>query len=253
LANLTIKEHKKMPQQSTSPIIGIITYGRNNQNQYFVTATYVESVRAAGGVPILLPPGEAKPEVVLSLVDGLIFVGGGDIDPTYFGGASHPTVYGIDLERDEFELALARHCFDDPTPVLGICRGAQVLTVASGGDLIIDIPSEVGEALKHAGHPVRPRHLVKIEEDSQLAQIVGAANISVTSSHHQAAREVPAGWRLAATAPDDVIEAIEYEAHPWMIAVQWHPEMDPDDRHHQLIFEALVEAARARMGRNKKG
>ena len=233
-----------MSSNSDAPIIGITTYGKNDKNQYYITATYIESVRAAGGIPVLLPPGEADPAVVLDIVDGLIFTGGGDIDPVEFGGAWHPTIYGVDAERDQFELALARLSMDETTPVLGICRGAQVMAVASGGDLVVDIPSELGTSIKHSASPVGARHLVKIEEDSLLGEIVHASEISVTSFHHQAARDVPSGWRLVARAPDGVIEALEYERQPWMIVVQWHPEMDPDDPHHQRIFKGLVDAAR---------
>ena len=233
-----------MSLQKSLPVIGITTYGRNADNQYYLTATYIESVRAAGGLPILLPPGERNFESLFDLVDGLIFTGGGDIDPTYFGRTSNETVYGIDAERDEFELPLARLSMDETVPVLGICRGAQVMAVANGGSLVVDIPSEIDTSIKHSGKPVRPKHLVKIEEDSLLAKVVGKSAISVTSSHHQAARTIPEGWRYVAYAPDGVVEAFEYEAHPWMLAVQWHPEMDPDDPNHQHLFEALVEAAR---------
>lgn len=233
-----------MSRQNNPPIIGITTYGRNKKNEYHLTATYVESVRAAGGLPILLPPGERDFKSLFDLVDGLIFTGGGDIDPSYFGRSSNETVYGIDAERDEFELPLARLSMDESVPVLGICRGAQVMAVANGGDLVIDIPSEIDTTIKHRGKPVRPKHLVKIEEDSLLVKVVENSEILVTSSHHQAPRRMPEGWRVVAYAPDGIIEAFEYEAHPWMLAVQWHPEMDPDDRNHQRLFEALVEAAR---------
>ncbi len=235
-----------MTTQHDAPIIGITTNGRNEDDAYYLAAAYVEAVRAAGGVPILLPPGEPNPETVLALLDGVIFSGGGDIDPAEYGAAWHPSLSHMDAERDRFELALARLAVAEAAPTLGICRGAQVLTVAAGGALIVDVPDAVEEAILHRAAPEWTSHAVTLEADSALAQLLGEAELPVPSWHHQAPRDVPPGWRLAARAPDGVIEALEHPEHPYLIAVQWHPERAPDDERQQRLFQALVEAARAR-------
>ncbi|MDQ4076039.1 MAG: gamma-glutamyl-gamma-aminobutyrate hydrolase family protein, partial [Chloroflexota bacterium] len=190
------------------PIIGITTYGPNEENHYFMPAPYVKAVAAAGGLPILLPPSEAEAEAVLALVDGFIFAGGGDIDPEEYGGTAHPALSPIDKERDRFELTLARLLLEQDTPTLGICRGAQVLAVASGGDLIVDLPEEVGNVVVHKAPPNLTEHPVTLEPDSRLAELLGTTDLPVPSWHHQAPRDVPAGWCLAARAPDGIIEAM---------------------------------------------
>ena len=226
-----------------APTIGITTYCRNEADQFYLPAVYVEAVRAAGGSPILLPPGAGDPVALLHLVDGLILAGGGDLDPTRYDGASHPQVYMVDPERDAFELALAKNGFQTNTPVLGICRGLQVLIVASGGELYLHLPDEFGDAVVHRKAPrVAADHDVEVEPDSRLAQLLGATRVCVPSSHHQAVRSVPPGWRVVARAADGVIEALEFLSHPWMVAVQWHPELSKA-KPHQRLFEGLVQAA----------
>lgn len=255
-------EHSQAEQEGSAqaaPIIGITTYGRNEQDQYYLTGTYIDAVRAAGGIPVMLPPGEARVAEVLAWVDGVIFAGGGDIDPAHYGGVQHPTILpnDIDAERDAFELALARQVLADSTPTLGICRGAQVLTVASGGQLIEDIPDEQQshaaevreDAIVHRTDPEWTAHPVSVEGGSLLESIledVPGEGLSVPSWHHQAAREVPSGWQVAARATDGIIEAMEHPAHPYMLAIQWHPERAIDQPQHLRLFTALVEAARQR-------
>ncbi len=170
--------------------------------------------------------------------------GGGDIDISLYGGVPHPEIHSVDLERDQCELELTRHLYQARLPTLGICRGIQLFAVASGGGLIPHIPDEVGEAIPHTDEDLPViNHLVELEEDSQLAQIMGVTRLEVPSSHHQAAREEPAGWRVVARSPDGIIEAMEREGHPWMIAVQWHPERAPDDPPQQALFRSFIEAA----------
>jgi putative glutamine amidotransferase len=233
-----------MSKLSAPPIIGITTYGRDKSGNYYLPAEYVEAVRKAGGVPILLPPGKSNPEQIVELVDGLIFSGGGDIDPARYDGTSHRSIERVDPERDAFELALAKIVLQKSTPVLGICRGAQLLNVASGGDLMAHVPDKIGLKVLHRGeNGGETEHIVRLVQESRLAQIIGAPELSVVSKHHQAPCNVPSGWQIAAQSPDGLIEALEREKHPWMISVLWHPELSLNDPKHQQIFQAFVEAA----------
>lgn len=228
----------------TVPLIGITTYGRNRRNAYFLMAEYLEAVRHAGGVPVLLAPGEARIEVLLHRLDGLILAGGGDIAPKRFGRESHPAVAQVDPERDEFEFRLARLWLETPKPVLGICRGMQLLAILAGGDLILDIPTQYPAAMEHRRENVPfIEHVVKIVPDSRLYGTVEQARVPVASLHHQAVAHTGDGWRITAKAPDGIIEAMERADHPWAVAVQWHPELMPDHPAHQALFREFVKAA----------
>ena len=227
-----------------APLIGITTYRNLKDGGYYLPDGYVESLRKAGGVPVLLTPGEADIDRILQAVDGLVFAGGGDIDPAVYGGPTYPSVDRVDRVRDTFELELAKRVFDSTIPVLGICRGFQLLAVASGAVLITHIPDEIGEAVKHiAANGEAIKHFVRIEPQSHLAIITGSTNIEVQSKHHQVVHEISSDWRIMAKSEDGIIEALEHNIHPWMISVLWHPEMSPEDPNHQNIFRAFVEAA----------
>ena len=229
------------------PIIGITTYGRDKSGNYFLPNGYVEAVREAGGLPILLPPGESNSDRILKLVDGLIFSGGSDIDPALYGGSSHPSITRADPERDLFELEFAKEVLSKETPVLGICRGLQLLNVATGGDLVAHVPDEFGfKVLHRTQNRGSTEHLVEIVQESRLAQIIGVHELFVVSKHHQALQTIPACWRVVAQAPDGVVEALEHEKHPWMIAVLWHPELSLNAPSHQRLFRAFVKATFAR-------
>jgi putative glutamine amidotransferase len=178
-------------------------------------------------------------------VDGLILSGGGDIDPAIYNGQPHATVYNVDPQRDRFEVALAKLVLKTDIPVLGICRGLEVLVVASGGSLIPHLPDEFGEAIAHRSHQSRPsEHVVQIAPESRLASVIGVTEPNIVSWHHQAVRTVPPGWRTVARASDGVIEALEHEHHSWAIALQWHPELSLHDPQQQRIFQDFVAAAR---------
>lgn len=230
------------------PLIGITTYGRDESNKFTLPSEYVDAVRRAGGIPVLLPPGEPHTSEILALVDGLILSGGGDIDPSRYHGQHHQTIYMLDPERDNSELELAQKLVSTDLPLLPICRGAQVLNVALGGTLIEHLPDEVGEDILHRAPPRVPtRHSIRVDPESQLAKITGHTELVTASWHHQAARKVAPGLRVVARAPDGAIEALEMPGHPWLIAVQWHPELTAaTDPAQQAIFDALVEAARKR-------
>lgn len=209
----------------------------------------VRAILAAGGRPYLLPSALALDEVteVLSEFDGLFISGGGDIHPDFFGGEMHPSLSGIDRERDEFELALCRQAVAMNKPLLGICRGQQVLNVAMGGNLVLDIPSELPEASRHQWWPNYQRsrlsHLVQVEKDSQLAGIMGGTEFEVNSLHHQSVKDLGEGLKITALAPDGVIEALEMPGKRFVVSVQWHPEWLPDSEPMRQIFKAFVEAS----------
>ncbi|MCY7274526.1 MAG: gamma-glutamyl-gamma-aminobutyrate hydrolase family protein [Phormidesmis sp. CAN_BIN44] len=231
-----------------SPIIGITTHSRNEAGELCLPGTYVDAVQAAGGTPILLPPNQPDPRQILQILDGLIFPGGGDINPILYGGTPHPTIYSVDPDRDDFEFALAKLALTASIPVLGICRGMQMLSVASGGDLVTHVPEIYGTAIAHRlDHPRRPtQHEVDILPESRLFNILGTSEATIVTWHHQAVRNLSSDWNVAAKAPDGLIEAIEHQRHPWMFGLQWHPEMSAQDPAHQRLFQAFIDAATRR-------
>lgn len=227
------------------PLIGITTHSRNVADEVVLPGTYVDAIQAAGGNPILLPTNQACSEHLLSKLDGLVFSGGGDINPTLYNGEAHPEIYGIDEARDRFEFAIAQFALTKQIPVFGICRGMQMLVVASGGTLVEHVPDVYGNLIAHRlNHPRRPiPHNVEVMPNSRLARLVGVTQMNIVSWHHQAVRTVPRGWRIAAQADDGLIEAIENPNHPWMMALQWHPELSIHDPAHQKLFRSFIEAA----------
>ncbi|MCL6522761.1 MAG: gamma-glutamyl-gamma-aminobutyrate hydrolase family protein, partial [Firmicutes bacterium] len=218
---------------------------------FHLGADYVRAVEAAGGLPVILPAGEggARPEEALRGLDGLLLAGGGDLAPALYGETPHPQLGWVDPDRDRWELALARRALASGLPVLGICRGIQVLNVADGGTLYQDLPSQLPEALQHRQQAPRwhQSHTVRVEAESLLARLVGAGELAVNSFHHQAVREVAPGWRVSALAPDGVVEAMERRDLPFALGIQFHAEnLFARDRRFLGIFRGLVEAAAAR-------
>jgi len=234
-----------MPRRE-NPLIGLTTYGRGADNRYTLPAEYLDAVRRAGGVPVMIAPGESRLEAILGMLDALILSGGGDIDPSRYDGKRHETNYAIDQERDAHELELGRRVIASGMPTLGICRGAQILNVAQGGKLIEHIPDEVGEKVLHRAPPREPvTHNVKLKAGSRVAAILERDEFDVTSWHHQALRGAAPGFEAVAHAPDGTIEAIEMASHRWLIAVQWHPELSAAaDPLQQKLFDAIVAEAR---------
>lgn len=234
-----------MSQRHVLPTVGIATRGRDKRERFSVGALYVDAVRRARGLPILLPPEEPALETMLDRIDGLLLTGGGDVDPARYQGAMHERVYGVDASRDETEIALARAAVERSLPVLGICRGAQVLNVALGGTLFEHLPEGEGELL-HRARGKSVLHAVHLVSGSRLRTLLGKDEIVTHSYHHQAIRSVGRGLEVVAHAPDGVIEAVELSGHPFAVGVQWHPEMSAQtDPTQQRLFDAFVgEAAR---------
>jgi putative glutamine amidotransferase len=229
---------------SRRPRIGVTTYPRAGEERpaFSLPTAYVDSVRRAGGLPLLLTPGDESPEEILQHVDGLVFSGGGDLDPTYFEADPHPTQYGVDEERDRFELGLMRAALEHEMPTLAICRGLQLLNVVRGGDLHVHLPDVVGDDVAHRLPERRPAsHPVRIQPGCRLARIYGTSEIRTVSWHHQAVNRLGRGLQPVAWAEDGTVEAVEAEGCPWLLAVQWHPEMSDTEG---ALFEALVALAR---------
>jgi putative glutamine amidotransferase len=218
--------------------------------RFGLSETYVRAVAAAGGAPLLIPLLTER-EMLRALyerLDGLLLSGGGDIDPCHFGETVHESCRRILPDRDDMELALVRWAAEEHKPLLGICRGIQVLNVALGGSLYQDIPSQFPEALAHTPNPAHPReepsHPVSIRPGTHLARILGASSLAVNSFHHQSLKDLAPGLSVTAQAPDGVVEAVELAGHPFALGVQWHPEEMADlDFHARRLFSALTKAA----------
>ncbi len=239
------------------PIVGITTKQRDVPSSagvsthHVLNRAYPDAVAATGGVPVLLSPvpaGEAP--AVLGRLDGLVLSGGGDVDPQTYGSEWHESMYGIDPERDRFEVELVCAAAEMRIPTLAICRGMQVLNVALGGTLVRDIPSQVPGAGQHSrtGEHVYERHQrVVLEPGCRVANALGAEVVMVNSIHHQAIDVLGAGLREVGRADDGVVEAVEAEDESWPLwAVQWHPEY-LGERHQDALrlFAAFVGAAAA--------
>ncbi|MEJ7771813.1 MAG: gamma-glutamyl-gamma-aminobutyrate hydrolase family protein [Geodermatophilaceae bacterium] len=235
--------------RGTPPLIGVTSYlGPASWRMWqevpaaVVPKPYLDHVLAAGGIPMIIPPAATStPEMLAVLadrLDGLILVGGSDLDPALYGQQPHPLAQEPVPERDAAELALLSVMREQQRPVLGICRGIQVMAVAAGGQLIQHLP----DALGHEDHSPTPgsygEHDVTIAQGSRLHTILGPAS-RVSSYHHQGLANHP-GYVATAWAPDGTVEAIEDPARPFCIGVLWHPEVQSDPR----LFEALVSAAR---------
>jgi putative glutamine amidotransferase len=238
----------------TAPLIAVPTYhlgpGRvgNWEGAYALPEPYVAALRAAGARTALLPPAQPAPaEEVLAPFDGLLLAGGGDIEPACYGAADHPAQYGLDPDRDELELALARAAVRLGTPTLGICRGVQLLNVAFGGTLVQHLPDGDGH-VRHRDEAKQALHGLKAEPDSRLAEALGQVEVEGLSHHHQGLDRLGEGFRPVAWAPDGLVEGIERD-QGWIVGVLWHPEStaaaDPVQRR-LLSFFVDVASRRAR-------
>ncbi|MCU0495329.1 MAG: gamma-glutamyl-gamma-aminobutyrate hydrolase family protein [Chloroflexaceae bacterium] len=211
--------------------------------------TYVNAVVDAGGVPLLIPSLEDERvlRVLYDRLDGLLLAGGGDIQPSYYGEQPHERLGNIDPLRDQTEMPLARWAVAEGKPLLGICRGVQVMNVALGGSLYQDIPTQVKTTLEHDESYTREdwtymAHAIRIEEDSKLASFLGTELMSTNSLHHQAVKAIAPGLRPVAWAPDGIIEGLEGTTEHFLVGVQCHPEalQKHADPRWQALFRAFV-------------
>jgi putative glutamine amidotransferase len=230
------------------PLIGIgsdVLRTDGERDRAFVFTTYIESLKRAGAVPVIIPPQPENAADVLDEIDGLLLAGGDDCDPSEYGEEKHPSSELMDPRRQKNDVGLARLARERGVPTLGICLGLQVMNVAAGGALIQDIGSAVDTEIDHASEPSdRHRHEVHIDSSTKLGRILGARELNVNSSHHQAVGRVAEGLQITAKAPDGVVEGLEDASHPFYVGVQWHPEDMPGEPSATAIFGAFVEAAR---------
>ncbi len=209
------------------PRIGIVICGISDAKQY-VSNTYIQSVRYAGGLPIIIPlvRSDALLAEYIAFCDGFLFCGGGDITPLLFGEAPADKIGKTNISLDLFQIRLMKYILKTPKPVFAICRGMQILNVACGGTLWQDVLSCGNDFFNHmqdSQHRSDISHYIKTNHNSQLRNYIGS-KIKVNSFHHQAIRSAGTNLKVCATSPDQLIEAIEMPQHPFAIGVQWHPE-----------------------------
>ena len=228
------------------PRIGVTTYleparyGVWSQEAALLPRAYVDVVARVGGWPLLLPPVDGLEADVVGALDGLVLSGGGDVTPSRYGAAPHPLTGRTSAVRDAAEEALLRAALARDVPVLGVCRGMQVLNVALGGTLVQHLPEVVG----HDGHRPGPatfgRTRVRLDADSLVGRLLGD-DVDVGCSHHQAVDVLSPELVAVGRAEDGTVEAVELRGPRFAVGVQWHPEVDGDDCR---LFHALVAAAR---------
>ena len=233
------------------PLIGITTRNGKDSDRHPLTAlqhSYINAIEQAGGLPILIPAilSEEGFLDLYSHLSGILFSGGGDVALEHFNGSPHPRIGEVDEKRDFTELSLMRVAVDDGKPILGICRGAQVMNVALGGTLYTHIYDQLPGALDHA-YPGDLRrtivHPVNVDETTHSAEIFGETLLNVNSLHHQGLKDIAPSLRVAGHAPDGLVEIVEIPDHPYAVAVQWHPEWLTDQPSMQRLFKSFVDAS----------
>lgn len=236
-----------MDPTPTWPIIGITCYVEEavrgvwaRMPHALLPQEYVTKIERAGAIAVLIPPrvdADARmAAAVISRLDGLMLAGGVDVEPGRYGARAHPSVQQARPDRDAFELALAEVSDQRDTPVLGICRGMQVMAVAAGGTLEQHLPDVVGHHEHSPAPGVYGSHAVRTLEGSRLSALLGL-EVVIPSYHHQCVSTHP-GYVASGWAPDGTLEAMERPGSRFRLAVQWHPEAGPDDR----LFDAFVAA-----------
>lgn len=222
-------------------------------NSVVMNQRYYEAVAAAGGAPLLIPllDDEDALRGAYEACSGILIPGGVDMDPATYGEAPHEKLGRIDPARDRVELQLTRWAVEDRKPLLGLCRGLQVINVAAGGSLYQDLDAQLEGAIKHDYFPNygferdHLSHEVAVAPASRLRSLVDLEQLPVNSMHHQGVKQLGTGLRACAVASDGLIEAVESTGGHWMVGVQWHPEVfDADDPHTRDLFRGFVEAAR---------
>jgi len=225
------------------PLIGITPSYSYEEQQYEVRQDYAKKIENAGGIPVILTKESGLPQ----FVDGIVFSGGGDVDPLLFGEEPITKNGEISPLRDEYELELCAWAMEQELPLLGICRGMQIFAVVTGGKILQDMESQGTPWVKHSQQAPRfyGTHTVTVEKDSLLADICRKEELVVNSFHHQAVAQVGEGFSVCATSKDGIIEAMERVNSPFLLGVQWHPEA-MKEAEQQAIFHRLVAVAKER-------
>lgn len=219
----------------------------NERNAAFAPRPLIEAIIKSGGLPVILP--SVSPDLApnyLDLFDGIIFAGGSDIDPTFFDEEPHQKLGPTYLKRDQFEMSLAKAAFANAKPMMGICRGMQVINVALGGTLYQDLSENSHKTLKHSQDAPGnfPSHHVNTDSTSRISKLVGARPY-VNSRHHQALNQIAPPLRVTAKADDQVVEAVETRDSDQVLAVQWHPEnMFKHYEYSRALFSDLINRAK---------
>lgn len=245
---------------SAYPVIGVSGSVNAKETEHFLLRSYFSAIIDAGAIPLMLSPDmdDDMIDVCLKRLDGLFLAGGNDIAPECFGAQPVEELGEVNPLRDQLEMKLIPRAFAMNMPVLGICRGVQIMNVAMGGTLWQDLPSQYRTqdgrppiAHRQTCPDFYPSHSVSIDKDSNLQSLLSAQKIQVNSFHHQAVADVAPEMRASAYAPDGVIEAIEHPFHPFFLGVQWHPERYYDRiQNAKDLFHAFAHAA-AHYGSNR--
>jgi putative glutamine amidotransferase len=236
----------------SKPIIGINSdYRRAHGSQpsfSAITAGYYDCIQSAGGIPLILPPirDELDVATVLDRLDGIVLIGGADLDPRRDGFMLHPLVRLLDARRESFDRMLMRQVALRKVPVFGIGVGMQLMNVVMGGNLFLHIPDDLPEAIPHKDpHDAAHRHGLEVKAGSLMERVYGDGEIRVNSRHHMAIDELAPGFAVTARCADGVIEAIEYQGNDWVaIGTQFHPESEFASALDMRIFEEFIEAIR---------
>ncbi|UJL47229.1 gamma-glutamyl-gamma-aminobutyrate hydrolase family protein [Virgibacillus sp. NKC19-16] len=231
------------------PLIGITSSMEIDQSHYAVTNRNVKAIMRAGGMPVMLPYFIEEEDVdqIANQIDGLYATGGYDIDPTLFEEEPHPNLGTIIPARDQSEIAVMNKLLERGKPILGVCRGAQTLNIAAGGDMYQDIYGQINrELLQHSQKAplYHGSHFVHVQEGSLLHHLTGSAKFRVNSLHHQANRGVSGAFQISGKANDGIVEAVESKIHPFALGLQWHPESmaESGDVASLQIYEGFIAA-----------
>jgi len=231
------------------PLIGLNTDFRSSRKDApafsYLTAGYFDKITQAGGIPVILPPleDEADLQRVLDLLDGVVLIGGADLDPRHDGYEVHPSMRLLDPRREQFDRTLMHLVAERRMPVLGIGAGMQLLNVSQGGTLFYHIPEDLPKALPHCDPTDRAhRHSLVVEPGSIMERVFGEGEIRVNSMHHMAVDDVAPGFAVTARCPDGVIEAIESQTDWVAIGTQFHPEAESASALDLQIFEEFIAA-----------
>ena len=233
------------------PLIGLTPSHDTKNDDICMRPTYLRALRTAGALPVVLPLEASREELVqlADTLDGFLFTGGPDVHPFCFGEETHPACGNVSPSRDHMELTLLPLVMAAGKPVLGICRGLQLINIGLGGTIYQDITAQhkTPSPVSHS-QPffyTAPAHHVKIMPDTLLARITGTDTLAVNSMHHQAVKDIAPGLVVSGAAPDGIIEALEKPDYPWLLGVQWHPEyLQEKEDTAAAIFRAFVTACR---------
>jgi putative glutamine amidotransferase len=213
----------------------------------FVDLNYSSSVEAAGGLPIVLPHFRKDDNIkrLVEMIDGLVLIGGNDIHPSRYGQELFATEHDTAEERDEFEMRLLEVYYPTGKPILAICRGFQVLNVFLGGSMVQDIPAMIGST-HHFQEPgtLTPSHHVRLEDGCLAARLTGKTNVAVNSFHHQTLDRIAEPLRPVGYSDEGLVEVVEAPDHPFVLAVQWHPERMGYAAEQRSLFEGFIDACR---------